>query len=78
MGNPCRFGTKRDPVYGRELPIGVYDKDSDRKHVTLTKSFRKLLRIIVAEQYPNLKKSSPEKHGVERDLKKFFWKFFRL
>ena len=22
VGNPCRFGLKRNPIYGRELPIG--------------------------------------------------------
>ena len=49
VGNPCRFGNKKNPVYGREVPMAVYEKDSERKFVTLTKSFRKQLRHTVAD-----------------------------
>ena len=31
VGNPCRFGTRKMPVYGRELPIAVYEEGSDRE-----------------------------------------------
>ena len=56
IGNPCRFGNKKNPIYGRELPIGVYEKDSKGQLVTLTKSFRKQLRKTIALKYPALKK----------------------
>jgi len=47
VGNPCRFGFKRNPIYGRELPIGVYQEEGDRERVVLIKSFRKRLREVV-------------------------------
>lgn len=74
VGNPCRFGPKKNPIYGRELPIAVYQEE-DREKVVLIKSFRKRLREVVAAERPGAKKRFSRKtwrrHGLEhvfRDL----------
>lgn len=61
VGNPCRFGLKRNPVYGRELPIAIYQDDEDRENVVLIKSFRKRLREVVATELPKSKKKFSRK-----------------
>ena len=78
IGNPCRFGTKKNPTYGREWPVGIFEKGSNRNLVTLTKSFRKKLRDTVSLKFPELKKKDfPVKHGEEMVWKMFF-KIFSL
>ena len=44
LGNPCRFGTRKSPTYGREVPMAVYVEESLGEKITLIKSFRKHLR----------------------------------
>jgi hypothetical protein len=75
VGNPCRFGLKKRPVYGRELPIAVYEEGSDGERVVLIKSFRKKLREAVVAEQPRAKKKFSRKtwrrNGLEdilRDL----------
>jgi hypothetical protein len=61
VGNPCRFGLKRTPVYGRELPVAVYQEGADRESVVLIKSFRKRLREVVATELPKAKRKFSRK-----------------
>jgi hypothetical protein len=76
VGNPCRFGLKRNPIYGRELPIAVYQNDDDRENVVLIKSFRKRLREVVANELPKEKKKFSRKtwrrEGLEGILRALF------
>ena len=76
VGNPCRFGNKKNPVYGREVPMAVYEKDSEGKFVTLTKSFRKQLRHTVADKFPKLKKKFARKTWRRNGLEKIFRDLF--
>lgn len=75
-GNPCRFGKKKNPIYGRELPLAVYDEDSDRKRVILIKSFRNKLREVVKGEKPYIRKKFARKKwkrdGLEQVLRDFF------
>ena len=62
---------KKNPIYGRELPLAVYDEDSDRKRVILIKSFRNKLREVVKGEKPYIrKKVCPEKMEKEMDWNK--------
>jgi len=61
VGNPCRFGPKGNPVYGREMPIGVYQEEGGRDKVVLIKSFRKRLREVVATELPKAKRKFSRK-----------------
>lgn len=76
IGNPCRFGRKRDPIYGRELPLAVYEEDSNGEAVTLIKSFRRKLREAVARTAPRAKRKFSRKtwkrSGLEDLLRDFF------
>ena len=58
IGNPCRFGTKKERIYGRELSIGMYQDEENGSHIkiVLIKSFRKRLREVTAEESPRYKK----------------------
>lgn len=76
IGNPCRFGDKKNPVYGRELPLGVYEKESKGKLVTLTKSFRKKLRETISRENPKLKKKFSRKTWKRGGLEKVFCDYF--
>jgi hypothetical protein len=73
IGNPCRFGLKKMPVYGRELPVAVYQDGSDRGSVVLIKSFRKKLREVVATELPKAKRKFSRKiwrrDGLEEILR---------
>ena len=75
MGNPCRFGNKKQPIYGREVPIAVYETDSKGKRVTLTKSFRKQLRETIAEKYPQFTKKFSRKIWMRKGLENVFREF---
>ena len=60
LGNPCRFGTRKSPTYGREVPMAVYVEESLGEKITLIKSFRKHLpprrsRLIVHEERKNIR-----------------------
>ena len=72
VGNPCRFGPKKMPVYGRELPIAVYEEGSDRERVVLIKSFRKKLREAVAAELPRAKKKFSRKTWRRKGLEAIF------
>ena len=72
VGNPCRFGTRKMPVYGRELPIAVYEEGSDRERVVLIKSFRKKLREAVAAELPRAKKKFSRKTWRRKGLEAIF------
>ena len=71
MGNPCRFGSKKERVYGREISLGMYQENEEGKtpKIILIKSFRKRLREVIAEESPGLKKKFSRKvwrrHGLE-------------
>ena len=72
VGNPCRFGPRKMPVYGRELPIAVYEEGSGRERVVLIKSFRKKLREIVAAELPKAKKKFSRKTWRREGLEDIF------
>ena len=75
-GNPCRFGTKKSPTYGKEIPVAVYLDESMGERVTLIKSFRKILRLAVAQERPKGKRKYARKTwvrlGLEDQLRPFF------
>ena len=75
-GNPCRFGKRKKPVYGRELPMAVFEEGSDRSRVVLIKSFRNKLREVTKESDPKVKKKMARKkwkrEGLEEILREFF------
>ena len=76
IGNPCRFGTRKSPTYGREIPLAVYVEESLGEKITLIKSFRKLLRQAVAVDRPRGKKKYSRKTwrrmGLEDQFRPFF------
>jgi len=76
VGNPCRFGTRKSPTYGKELPVGVYLEESLGEKVVLIKSFRKLLREAVMQERPRAKRKYSRKTwrrlGLEDQLRPFF------
>jgi superfamily II DNA/RNA helicase len=76
VGNPCRFGSRKSPTYGREIPLAVYVDESMGERVTLIKSFRKLLRQAVLAERPKAKKKFSRKTwkrlGLEDQLRPFF------
>ena len=76
IGNPCRFGTKKNPTYGREWPVAIFEKGSDRNLVTLTKSFRKKLRDTVSLKFPELKKRFSRKTWRRNGLENVFQDLF--
>lgn len=75
-GNPCRFGKRKDPVYGRELPFAVYEEDSQKSRVVLIKSFRaKLLDSVKSKSHGIQRKMARKKwrrEGLEEVLREFF------
>lgn len=76
IGNPCRFGARKAPSYGKEVPLAVYEVESMGERVMLIKSFRKLLRQAVAELRPGVKRRFARKtwnrRGLEDQLRPFF------
>jgi superfamily II DNA/RNA helicase len=76
LGNPCRFGTRKSPTYGREVPMAVYVEESLGEKITLIKSFRKHLRQAVAIDRPRGKKKYSRKTwrrmGLEDQFRPFF------
>ena len=76
IGNPCRFGSRKSPTYGKEIPIAVYVEESLGEKVTLIKSFRKLLRQAVTSERPKGKKKYSRKTwrrlGLEDQFRPFF------
>ena len=61
LGNPCKFGSKKSPSYGKEIPLAVYVDQSMGERVTLIKSFRKQLRLAVAQERPRGKRKFSRK-----------------
>lgn len=76
IGNPCRFGSRKSPTYGKEIPLAVYVEESIGEKVTLIKSFRKLLRQAVLVERPRGKKKYSRKTwnrlGLEDQFRAFF------
>jgi superfamily II DNA/RNA helicase len=76
VGNPCRFGTRKSPSYGKEIPIAVYVEESMGEKVLLIKSFRKLLRQAVETERPKAKRKYSRKTwrrlGLEDQFRPFF------
>jgi hypothetical protein len=74
MGNPCRFGTKVDKVYGREISLGMYgdEESGTASKVTLIKSFRKQLREVMKEEGPKAKKKYSRKVWRRKGLEHVF------
>ena len=62
MGNPCRFGSKKERVYGREISLGMYQENEEGKtpKIILIKSFRKRLREVIAEESSGFVEESSE------------------
>ena len=75
VGNPCRFGNKKDRVYGREIPIGVLESEENPQKVILIKSFRKKLRDAVAEEPAKRRKSITRKVWVRSRLEQSLSRF---
>lgn len=75
-GNPCRFGKRKEPVYGREIPVGVYDSEDAKEKVVLIKSFRKKLKESVTEKPARIRKTFSRKvwrrEGLEQVFKDLF------
>lgn len=72
VGNPCRFGLKKEPVYGREIPIAVYQEGSEGERVVLIKSFRKRLREAVAAEGPKVRRTFSRKTWRRKGLEAVF------
>ncbi|MDG1139122.1 MAG: DEAD/DEAH box helicase [Opitutales bacterium] len=77
-GNPCRFGKRSDPAYGRELPIAVYEDNSNRTQVTLIKSFRHKLNQAVQTRPPKERKVLNRKKWKRQDLENVVKEFLPL
>ena len=75
VGNPCRFGNKKDRVYGQEIPIGVLESEENPQKVILIKSFRKKLRDAVAEEPAKRRKSITRKVWVRSRLEQSLSRF---
>jgi len=78
LGNPCRFGSKKSPSYGKEIPLAVYLDQSMGEKVTLIKSFRKQLRLAVAQGRPRGKRKFSRKTWSRLGLEDQFRPFFPL
>lgn len=78
IGNPCRFGNKKNRTYGREIPVATYLEGNSEKgrKVTLIKSFRKKLRESTTEDIPRIRKKFSRKvwrrNGLEEILRDRF------
>lgn len=76
IGNTCRFGSRKSPTYGREIPLAIYVDESLGEKVILIKSFRKLLREAVANERPKGRKKYSRKTwrrlGLEDQFRPFF------
>ena len=74
IGNPCRFGTKKDRIYGRELSIGMCQDEENNSQIkiVLIKSFRKRLREVTAEESPRVKKKFSRKVWRRKGLENVF------
>lgn len=76
IGNPCRFGKRSAPTYGREISLAHYKEDSNGEVVVLVKSFQKKLKEVTVEKSPQLKKKfsrkSWKREGLEDLLREFF------
>ena len=80
IGNPCRFGTKKDRIYGRELSIGMYldEEKGVQTKIVLIKSFRKRLREVTADSCPRIKKKFSRKVWRRKGLENLFLDVLRL
>ena len=67
---------QKNPTYGREWPVGIFEKGSNRNLVTLTKSFRKKLRDTVSLKFPELKKRFSRKTWRRNGLENVFQDLF--
>ena len=76
VGNPCRFGSKVEKVYGREIPIAIMDEESGGKQVLLIKSFRRRLREIMTDEPPSKCRKFAKKAWRRRGLEKVFSPLF--
>jgi len=78
IGNPCRFGGKRNPTYGREVPVAAIDKESAYERVLLIKSFRRRLREALANDSAQRRRKFTKKAWKRRGLEKVFAPIFPL
>ena len=74
IGNPCRFGTKQEKIYGREISIGMYQEEENggQNKIVLIKSFRKRLRDVTADESPRTKKKFSRKVWRRKGLENVF------
>jgi replicative superfamily II helicase len=77
-GNPCRFGKRSDPVYGRELPIAIYEDGSNRTEITLIKSFRNKLRKVTEDRTVQERKKLSRRKWKREELEKVLQEFLPL
>ena len=74
IGNPCRFGTKQDRIYGREISIGMYqdEENGGQNKIVLIKSFRKRCEDVTADESPRTKKKFSRKVWRRKGLENVF------
>lgn len=76
VGNPCRFGKRKEAIYGREIPLALTDLENPEGEVRLIKSFRKKLMLAATGKSPKERKKFSKKiwkrKGLESEFKEFF------
>ena len=75
VGNPCRFGNKKDRVYGREIPIGVLESEENPQKSDFNKIIsKKTSRCCCRRARQAEKEYNPQSLGeisVEQSLSRF-------
>jgi len=64
LGNPCRFGSKKSPSYGKEIPLAVYLDQSMGEKVTLISLSENSFVWQWLREGPEGKENSAEKLGA--------------
>ena len=78
IGNPCRYGGKRDRIYGREIPVATIDEESGGGRVLLIKSFRRRLREAMREEPSHRRRKFSKKAWRRKGLEKVFAPLFPI
>ena len=78
IGNPCRYGGKRDKTYGREVPVAAIDEKSEGRRVLFIKSFRRRLREVMADEPAHHRRKFFKKVWRRKGLKKVLGPIFPI
>ena len=78
IGNPCRYGGKRDKTYGREVPVAAIDEKSEGRRVLFIKSFRRRLREVMADEPAHRRRKFSKKVWRRKGLKKVLGPIFPI